>query len=71
MENDPLRRMTEVQFARELGVSPSTVGRLRRAGQIDYHKYGSRVYYLQEDVDAWHRLMKHEAWDSSKLRKVS
>lgn len=66
-------KMTEAEFAKEVGASPATVGRLRRDGLIDYHQYGRRIYYLQEDVESWHRTMKHQAWASKNhdLRRVS
>ena len=58
MDNE---KMTEVEFARAVGVSSATVGRMRRARKIQYHRYGRIVYYLPEDIEAWHRTMKHEA----------
>jgi hypothetical protein len=66
-------KMTEAEFAKVVDASPATVGRFRRAGLIDYHQYGRRVYYLQEDVESWHRTMKHQAWASKThdLRRVS
>ncbi len=54
-------KMTEAEFAKAVGASPSTVGRLRRARKIDYHRYGRMVYYLPEDIESWHKTMKHEA----------
>ena len=54
-------KMTEAEFAKVVGVSAATVGRFRRARKIQYHRYGRIVYYLPEDIDAWHSTMKHEA----------
>jgi DNA-binding MurR/RpiR family transcriptional regulator len=67
------QKMTEAEFAKAVGASPSTVGRLRRARKIDYHRYGRMVYYLPEDIEAWHKTMKHEAiWPKNHdLRKAS
>jgi excisionase family DNA binding protein len=59
-----MEKLTEAEFAKRVGVSKNTVGRLRRAGKIDYHRYGRIVYYLQEDVDSWHATMKRPAWAS-------
>jgi hypothetical protein len=64
-------RMTERQFADEVGVSYTTVGRKRRARQIQYHRDSWRIYYLPEDVQAWQEQMKHEPiWKSRDLRKA-
>jgi len=54
------RRMTEREFAKEVGVSYTTVGRKRRAREIQYRRDSWRIYYLPEDVQAWHEQMKHE-----------
>jgi len=59
-----MEKLTEMEFAKRVGVSKQTVGRLRRAGKIDYHRYGRIVYYLEEDVTAWHETMKRPAWAS-------
>jgi excisionase family DNA binding protein len=61
---DESGKLTEREFAKRVGVSLNTVGRLRRSGKIDYHRYGRIVYYLQEDIDSWHQKMKRSAWAS-------
>ena len=48
MDNE---KMTEAEFAKEVGVSAATVGRVRRARKIQYHRYGRIVYYLPEDME--------------------
>ena len=54
------RKWTELEFAKEVGASARTVRRERAARRIQYHRVGWRVYYLPEDVDAWHETMKHK-----------
>jgi predicted transcriptional regulator len=64
--------MTEKEFAKEVGVSERTVRRQRHDRLIQYHRAGWLIYYLPEDVDAWHETMKHEPiCRKSDLRKVS
>ena len=63
--------MTEKEFAEKVGVSVYTVARGRKARRIDYHQYGAIVYYLPEDVEAWHRNNKREAIWGAREKKVS
>lgn len=63
-------KMTEREFAKVVGVSVYTVARARKARRIDYHQYGAIVYYLPEDVEAWHRQNKHEAIWGRQEKKV-
>jgi hypothetical protein len=66
------RKMTEKEFAVEVGVSERTARRERQARRSQHHRVGWKIYYLQEDVDAWHEANKHEPiCRKSDLRKVS
>ena len=64
---------TEAGFAKVVGVSARTVRRQRHERLIQFHRCGWRIYYLPEDVDAWHEAMKHEPiWRKNHdLKKVS
>jgi hypothetical protein len=65
-------RMTEKEFALEVGSSERTVRRRRHDRQSQFHRCGWRVYYLPEDVEAWHEQNKHEPiWKTRELKKVS
>jgi hypothetical protein len=65
-------RMTEKEFAVEVGTSERTVRRQRHDRLIQYHRVGWRIYYLPEDITAWHEQMKHEPiWKTRDLKKVS
>jgi excisionase family DNA binding protein len=69
MDNE---KMTEAEFAKVVGVSARTVRRLRHDRKIQYHRASWKIYYLPEDVDAWHEMAKHEPiWRKNDLRKVS
>jgi excisionase family DNA binding protein len=68
---DSKRKMTEKEFAVEVGVSERTVRRKRHDREIQYHRAGWRVYYLPEDIEAWHETMKHEPiFQSKNLRRA-
>lgn len=46
------RTLTEVQAAQEIGISASTLSKLRRAGKIpSWRQVGRRVLYTPDDVD--------------------
>jgi predicted transcriptional regulator len=66
-------RMTEKEFAVEVGSSERTVRRLRTERKIQYHRASWKIYYLPEDVEAWHEMAKHEPiWRKNRdLKKVS
>jgi excisionase family DNA binding protein len=65
------QKMTEAEFAKVVGVSERTVRRKRHDREIQYHRVGWKIYYLQEDVDAWHETMKHEPiFQSKNLRRA-
>ncbi|HWQ32530.1 MAG TPA: hypothetical protein VNQ79_06585 [Blastocatellia bacterium] len=51
------RRLTEAEFARAVGVSPRKLADLRRRNLIRYRRDGHTVYYLPEDVPAYHAAM--------------
>ena len=50
-------RLTEKQFAAAVGLHHSTVARLRQAGRIQYRRAGRLVYYLAQDIEAFHQAM--------------
>ncbi len=52
---------TEIQFAQLVGLSLSTVRKLRSRGRLSYLRVGKRVLYTQKDVDAFIRSMRQEA----------
>jgi excisionase family DNA binding protein len=44
---------TETQFAQLLGLSLSTVRKLRSQGRVPHSRIGKRVLYTQSDVEAF------------------
>lgn len=51
-------RMTEAEFAKAVGEPEWKVARLRRNRFIQARKCGRKVYYLPEDIQAFHEAFR-------------
>ena len=51
--------------AKHVGCTVLTIARLRRTGEVSYYRYGSRYYYIAEELD---EALKHEARRFGELR---
>ena len=51
--------------AKYIGCTVLTISRLRRTGSIPYYRYGSRYYYIAQELD---KALKHEARRFGELR---
>jgi excisionase family DNA binding protein len=57
-------RLTVEQAAAHLGVSISTLGRLRRAGRIPYLKLSDgKAVYERDELDRWLESRRHRPQD--------
>ncbi|MFC1734375.1 helix-turn-helix domain-containing protein, partial [candidate division KSB1 bacterium] len=49
------------QLAQHLGISASTVSKLR--GKLPYYKLGGKVYFKKQEVDEWIEKTRHKSGD--------
>jgi excisionase family DNA binding protein len=55
--------MSEVEFAKAVGLSRVTIWRLRRKGVIPHYQIGTRILYGQEHIEQF--LKNHEKHSGS------
>ena len=52
--------LTSKQLAAYLGISVSTVTKLR-GGKVPYYKLGGRVYFKKQEIDEWIENTRHKS----------
>jgi excisionase family DNA binding protein len=58
---DRNRLMTQIEVCDLLGISAITLWRERKAGRISFRRIGSKVVFLQEDIDEYLERNKRPA----------
>jgi hypothetical protein len=66
--------LTTIEAAEQLRISPRTLNNARSTGTgivINYHKIGSRIFYVKSDVDNYikHRTYRHTGEMTQKERE--
>jgi len=51
--------MTSKQLAQHLGVSVSTISKLR-GSKIPYYKLGGKIYFKKQEIDEWIEKTRHK-----------
>jgi len=65
IEEPDKRLYGDKSAAQYLGCTVLTIAKLRRTGQIPFYRYGSRYYFIAQELD---KALKHEARRFGELR---
>ncbi|MBC8320133.1 MAG: helix-turn-helix domain-containing protein [Bacteroidetes bacterium] len=52
--------ITSKQLAKYLGISTTTVNKLR-SSKLPYYKLGGRIYFKKQEVDEWMEKTRHKS----------